>query len=185
MITAGLLSGLVSPPADILVSPDARLIALRSPAYLQSRPGAPRFVQDSWAQYWAEPLAAPFPESGEPGPVRCDVDGCRIVQSGTAVLLARSLHPMDCTGAALLISAEPARAVCPALPHIDRFTVWRDGAQAVWLHNGQAYVLSDRANRGERPWVPPPAAAPAQRTTQPMALGRMTRYGRRMTRNDK
>ena len=170
VLAAGLLSGLVSPPADLLVSPDARLIALRSPAYLQSRPGAPRFVQDSWIQYWAEPLAAPFPESGEPGPVRCDADGCRIIQSGTAVLLARSLHPMDCTGAALLISAEPARAVCPALPHIDRFTVWRDGAQAVWLRNGQAYVLSDRANRGERPWVPPPTAAPAQSTNQPMAL---------------
>ena len=156
-ILAGLLSGLVSPAADLLVSNDARLIALDSPtgAYVQTRPGESRFVLDSWQQYWATTLSAPFPESGAPGPVRCDIDGCRIQQGGVVVLLARSLHPTDCTGAALVVSAEPARVVCPALPRIDRFAVWRDGAQAVWLGQGVATVVSDRAFRGDRPWVPP------------------------------
>ena len=170
VIVAGLLSGLVSPPADMLVSPDARLIALRSPALLQTRPGASQFVHDAWAQYWAEPLATPFPEDGAPGPIRCDVDGCRIDQGGASVLLARSLHPMDCTGAALVVSAEPAGAVCAALPHIDRFTVWRDGAHAVWLQAGLATVVSDRVYRGDRPWVPPPPAPARARTTLPLAL---------------
>ncbi len=169
-IAAGLLSGLVSPPADLLVSPDARLIALRSPAYLQTRPGFSPFVLDSWKQYWAETLLAPFPENGAPGAVRCDLEGCRIEQGGAVVLLARSLKPMDCAGAALVVSAEPARAVCPALPRIDRFTVWRDGAQAVWLRDGVATVISDRAWRGERPWAPPSPAAQASRVTQPLAL---------------
>ena len=170
VILAGLASGLISPPADLLVGPDARLIALRSPAYLQSRPGASRFVLDAWQQYWAEPLSAPFPESGPPGPVRCDPLGCRVEQGGATVLLARADKPADCTAVALVVSAEPARSVCPALPRIDRFTVWRDGAQAVWLRDGVATVLSDRAYRGDRPWVPPPPAPSQPRTTLPMAL---------------
>ena len=169
VIAAGLLAGLVSPPADLLVSPDARLIALRDPALLQTRPGYSRFVLDAWGQYWADTLSAPFPESGQPGPVRCDVDGCRITQGGALVLLARSLHPMDCTGAALVVSAEPARAVCPDMPRIDRFSVWRDGAHAVWLRDGAATIVSDRAWRGDRPWVPPPPAPAAPRAALPLA----------------
>ena len=160
-IVAGLLSGAVSPAADLLVSSDARLIALNAPggAYVQTRPGESRFVLDSWQQYWAMTLDTPFPESGAPGPVQCNVDGCRIHQGGVTVLLARSLHPMDCTGAALVVSAEPARVVCPALPRIDRFAVWRNGAQAVWLGQGTATVVSDRAFRGDRRWVPPSPVA--------------------------
>ncbi len=166
VVAAGLLSGLASPPADLLVAPDARLIAWRSPPLLQTRPGFSRFVLDSWSQYWAQPLAAAFPESGAPGPIRCTADGCRIDQAGATVLLARSLRPMDCSGASLVVSAEPARVVCPALPRIDRFTVWQDGAHAVWLRDGAAIVLSDRAYRGDRPWVALPGKI---RTTLPLA----------------
>ena len=154
IIAAGLPAGLASPPADMLVSSDARQIAWRSPAFLQTRPGNSRFVLDAWSQYWAEPLAAPFPEDGAPGPIRCDVDGCRIEQAGAAILIARSQRPMECNAVAVVVSAEPSRDVCPALPRIDRFAVWRNGAYAVWLHDGTADVLSDRAYRGDRPWVP-------------------------------
>ena len=66
VVAAGLLSGLASPPADLLVAPDARLIAWRSPPLLQTRPGFSRFVLDSWSQYWAQPLAAAFPKAGPP-----------------------------------------------------------------------------------------------------------------------
>ncbi len=169
LVLAGLLSGLVSPPADLLVSSDARLIAWRRPALVQTRPGYAHFVLESWSQYWAEPVSDAFPEGGAPGPIRCDLDGCRIEQAGTAVLLARSLHPMDCANAALVVSAEPAQAVCPNLPRIDRFTVWRDGAHAVWLRNGVADIVSDRAYRGERPWVAASPAPAKPRTTLPLA----------------
>ncbi len=169
-VVAGLLSGRVSPPADMLVSSDARLIALHEPAAVQTRPGFSRYVLAGWGQYWAEALQSPFPEDGAPGAVRCDREGCRIERGGAVVLLARSLKPMDCAGAALVVSAEPARAVCPALPRVDRFSVWRDGAQAVWLHGGAATVVSDRSWRGERPWVPPVPTPAGARVTQPLAL---------------
>jgi competence protein ComEC len=167
-IVAGLAAGVVSPPADILVSDDARLIGLDG-ILLQTRPGFAPFVREAWQKYWAGPLDTPFPESGAPGAVRCDADGCRIARGGVAVLLARSLRPMDCTGVALVISAEPARDVCPHVPVIDRFTVWRDGAHAVWLAGGRAEVESDRGVRGDRPWVPPAPAAGRARTTLPLA----------------
>ncbi len=170
VILLGLLSGLASPTADLLVSGDARLIALDgAPAYVQTRPGFAHFEFDSWQQYWATGLTTPFPEADASGDVRCTADGCAIHRRGAGILLARSLRPMDCAGAMLVVSAEPAAAVCPALPHIDRFTVWRNGAYAVWLRDGMATVLSDRDSRGTRPWVPPQASARGEATTLPLA----------------
>jgi competence protein ComEC len=61
----------------------------------------------------------------------------------------------------------------PAL--VDRFTVWRNGATAIWLDGRRAHIVTDRAYRGDRPWVPPlptprahvvPALLPAQKETQ-------------------
>jgi competence protein ComEC len=34
--------------------------------------------------------------------------------------------------------------------------VWKDGPAAIWLERHGAVVLTDRAERGDRPWVPPP-----------------------------
>jgi competence protein ComEC len=59
-----------------------------------------------------------------------------------------------CGQVGLLVASEPIRPRCAQGVSIDRFSVWRDGAQAVWLEAG-VRVVSDRAWRGERPWVPP------------------------------
>ena len=76
-----------------------------------------------------------------------------------------------CDSVAALVSAEPIRGRCRASRTsplvVDRFSVWRDGAQAVFLTPGGARVVSDRMLRGERPWVPPvpkprPRKAPAR-----------------------
>jgi competence protein ComEC len=44
--------------------------------------------------------------------------------------------------------------------------VWREGSAAVWLTPDGPVILTDRMERGDRPWVPPPPqpkarAAPA------------------------
>jgi competence protein ComEC len=39
---------------------------------------------------------------------------------------------------------------------VDRFTVWRQGATAIWLDAGGPRIVTDREMRGVRPWVPPP-----------------------------
>jgi competence protein ComEC len=40
--------------------------------------------------------------------------------------------------------------------YVDRFSVWRDGAHAIWLEPSGPRIMSDREYRGTRPWVPPP-----------------------------
>ena len=147
VMLAGLLSPLAAPLPDVLVSSEGRLIAWRGPdGYgLQSGPGAQRFVRDAWQDHLA---AGPFRPLG----AGCDATSCRL---GGVLLLRNGAHQADCAGVQLVISAEPARGVCPGAL-LDRFTVWRDGAHAVWVRRDGPVVLSDRADRGARPWVPPP-----------------------------
>jgi competence protein ComEC len=74
-------------------------------------------------------------------------------------MLARGTrHPDFCAQISVTVSAEPARGLCPRpWPQlVDRFTVWRNGSAAIWLEPNGARVVTDRAERGERPWVPPP-----------------------------
>ena len=173
---AAMAVGLAAPyfdrPADVLVSADGRLIAVRmnGAAYLQQAQGGSKFTRDAWAQYWA---VAGFRPMEQPAVVRADgnsVDNADIVCDPGAcllrpfpnrpgVLLARgATHPRFCDKISVIVSAEPARGLCtrPWPKLVDRFTVWRDGSAAIWLEPGGARVITDRAERGDRPWVPPP-----------------------------
>jgi competence protein ComEC len=81
---------------------------------------------------------------------------------GPAALLVRGPGKVEeCASAAIIVSAEPARGLCPRpWPKlVDRFTVWREGAAAVWLDPGGVRIVTDRADRGVRPWTPPPPVA--------------------------
>lgn len=158
-MAVGLLSPAVTPAPDMLVSSEARLIAVRADGfYLQSRSGASRFVLDAWQRYLA--AGPPLPLRTNGAGVPCDADVCRVEAAGqTALLLRRDVQLPNCGDAVLLVSADPARDVCGArTPFVDRFSVWRDGAHAIWLTAAGPVVLSDRAHRGARPWVPLPPA---------------------------
>ena len=142
--------GLVAPafiqPPDILVSADARLIGVRQAGVvrMQQTAGGSRFTRDAWLQFWAAAIAIPMPA--------CTPDGCLL--PGNARLVPENIDANACT-ASLLVSAAPIRLNCtPAIPTIDRFTVWRNGAHAVWLDPAGPIIISDRAYRGDRPWVP-------------------------------
>ncbi len=161
VMLAGLLSPLVAPLPDVLVSSDAKLIAWRGQGgyALLAGPGASWFVRDAWRAHLGVDVWRPL----GPG---CDGDACRL---GGALLLRNKAARPDCAGVQIVISPEPARGVCPDAALLDRFTVWRDGALAVWLRDGAPFVLSDRADRGARPWVPPPPTPRQRPSTLPMA----------------
>jgi competence protein ComEC len=171
VIMLGLASLLLVRPADLMVSEDARLIGVRvqNAVYLQHQTGASRFTRDAWLQYWATGASVPIPADGArvDGAITCRDEACllRPVPNAKAALLVRGApHPEGCAEASVIVSAEPARGLCarpwPAL--VDRFTVWRYGATAIWLDGPHATILTDRAYRGNRPWVPPPPSPRAR-----------------------
>ena len=162
-------------PPDLLVSADARLIAVRTThgVFIQAAADAPRFTQESWQQFWASGQLRPMNVGPRMAPeeIACGPESClvRARPAGPAALLltgyadplpseelAAQADPEGCDEAVVVVSPEPARGRCFGPPLVDRFTVWRNGAHAIWLERGIATVLSDRAERGERPWVPPP-----------------------------
>ncbi len=164
IIALGLMSPLLVRSPDLMVSADARLIGVpvRDAVYLQAVSGASKFTRDAWLQYWAAGAPHAIPDLGDEanGAIACRQDAClmRPVVGAKAALLVRgATHPEGCEEASVIVSAEPARRLCPrpwpAL--VDRFTVWRYGATAIWLDGQRARILTDRAYRGERPWVPP------------------------------
>ena len=174
LIALGLLSPWLVRRPDLLVSADARVIALRTQqgVFAQIGPGASRFTQDSFERFWARGRLRDLHEAG-PDLLGCEAAGCLLRPAPgapAALLLLGEGQSERCAEAALIVSAEPIRQGCPGdLPRIDRFTVWRDGAQAVWLGPGGATILSDRAERGQRPWVQPTPVRQPTRAPLPMA----------------
>jgi competence protein ComEC len=159
-IAAGAAAFLFARPPDLLVSPDARLIGLRTArgAYAEAARGADRFTRDAWAQVWAVPALAEMPgASGDPD-LACDDAACRWrAPSGGVAVIARAPQGPAACDAAVIVSAEPVRLHCPRpVPVVDRFSVWREGAHGIWLGRSGAVVLSEQAVRGVRPWTPPP-----------------------------
>jgi competence protein ComEC len=166
---AAIVAGIVSPafdrPPDIMLSADAGMIGFRTAqgVYLQQTRSGSSFARDAWLARWHVADAAPLPATGSSAAetLTCQSDACvfRPRQDDKAALLVRGpSKPATCAGAAVIVSAEPARGFCafPSPRLVDRFTVWRDGAVAIWLEPNGARVLTDREDRGDRPWVPPP-----------------------------
>ncbi len=164
VLLAGLLSPLAAHPPDILVSADARLIGLRTEAglFVEQAQGAEKFTVEEWEQYLGLGHAGTLGSAGAEA-VTCRDGACllRPRPDALAGLLIRDTeHPPWCGEVAVMLSAAPARGLCPKpWPRlIDRFTVWRQGSQAIWLNGEDVVIVSDRAARGDRPWVllPPP-----------------------------
>jgi competence protein ComEC len=179
VIALGIASPLFDRPPDILVSADAGLIGFRTEqgVFLQRTRGNATFTSDAWLGRWTVGTADPVPLDGTAaaGALTCVPDICvfRPRPGDRTALLARGVsRPSGCVEAAVVVSAEPARSVCPypSPKLVDRFTVWRDGAVAIWLDPHGARVLTDREDRGDRPWVtPPPKPRPRPVSNLPMA----------------
>jgi len=159
-IAIGVLSPLVSPLPDVLVSGDGRAWAVRlgdGRLAAWSERGN-RFAIETWSRRNGQLAPAPWPgameDTGERS-LRCDRLGCVYQAMGRAAALVRDPAALaeDCTVADAVISAVPVRRQCRNLPVvIDRFDLWREGAHALWL-GPRLRVESVRARRGERPWV--------------------------------
>ena len=156
----GLSSAALVQPPHILVSGDARLIAISTSdtLFIQRQQGASSLTRDAWLRLYGQNSAQTLPAEGNSadGKLRCNADGCMLAEGAGAFLLRRGNAMAQCGAVAVIISPEPIRQRCRQSILIDRFSVWRDGPHAIWLSEKGTQVVSDRAWRGNRPWVPPP-----------------------------
>jgi competence protein ComEC len=177
-ICLGLATSGLSRPPDVIVSGDARLIAVRGKGgeYLLSSDKGGRIAEETWTRRAATERGETWPDRGasSDGALSCDPLGCVYHGNGRTVALIRRGEAIaeDCAGADLVISPVPVRAPCrEAARVVDRIDVWRSGAHAVWLSPAEIMVKSVDGGRGERPWVPRHPAAP-ERPPRPGVKGR-------------
>jgi competence protein ComEC len=160
VLLLGVLSPALATPPDALLAADGKLAALRADGamFVQMHTGVSGFTFDAWRQMWAgvTPRALPADAAG----LNCDDTACtlgRAAGGAEAMLLLTGSRPPDCRAAAVL-SLGRVRLDCaaPGPAVVDRLSLMRDGAYAVWLSPAGARIESDRSVRGVRPWVPPP-----------------------------
>jgi competence protein ComEC len=165
---AGILLGLagmaLERPPDILVSADARMMAVRGGdglLRLWSAGRPDRLTAETWLRRAGQRDTADWPKPGERADwqdgssLACDRLACIYKSGGRTVALIREQGALgeDCAAADIVVSAVPAGRACKASLTIDRFDLWRGGAHALWLGSGAPIVAAVNAERGDRPWV--------------------------------
>ncbi len=171
LILLGLLSIATQRAPDVLVSGDARLVAVRgADGLLQlSTTRTGRMTRETWLRRAGQDGALAWPATGTSadGRLSCDGAGCLYRAVGQVVAIVRETSALaeDCRTAHVVVALIPVRRACPsAHTVIDRFALWREGGHAVWLEeSGRIRVESVREARGQRPWV---AAVPDPRRSR-------------------
>jgi len=161
LLLAGSLSPLAVRPADILVSGDAKIVALADPAgelWLSST-RAGRFSSEEWLQRRGQEVVRSWwqDEAAVASWLTCDALGCLYRRQGRQVALVLSGAALleDCWGSDLVVSLLPIRRACPKdAAALDRFDLWREGALAVWVGEEGIRTESVAQWRGRRPWSP-------------------------------
>jgi competence protein ComEC len=155
---AGLLVYMAYRPPDLLISSDAKLIALQvypgngaSAITLFRQPKATSFIISQWQAVWN---GVPFTPADA---LQCPKGFCRPPSRFSNIIVALTPPFVDCPVATLVVSAKPLRGVCGGEGRVvvDRFTVWRDGAVAAWVSPTSVRLRTDREAEGNRPWVLP------------------------------
>lgn len=156
MAAAVAATGLVRPP-DVLIDARAALMAVRGAdggLLLSSRRGQ-GMVRAAWLERHGAGIPQRlFAEATAADGLACDSLGCIYRPAKGTVALVRQAEALaeDCGLAVAVISAVPVRGRCAAPVVVDRFSVWRHGAHALWLDAGRVRVETVRGWQGERPW---------------------------------
>jgi competence protein ComEC len=159
--------GLMARGPDLLVARDAATVAVRGADGVLRliRPARDGYSADEWLKRDGDTRDSDDAVATPADGVRCDGYGC-VARARDGVLIAMPARidalAEDCTVAAIIMSAVPARRTCrgPKLV-IDAFDVARAGGYAVWL-GSTPKVETVEGERGQRPW----SLHPTRRTYQ-------------------
>ncbi len=152
---------------DVLIDGRAALMAARAAdgGLLLSSARGQGMVRSAWLErHGAGQPQRLFAGATAADGLVCDSLGCIYRHGGKTVALVRRPEALaeDCGLAAAVISAVPVRRGCAAPLVVDRFSVWRHGAHALWLAPDGIRVETVRGWQGERPWTRRPAGRKAE-----------------------
>lgn len=142
---------------DIHVEATAKTMAARGAegdmVPVQARRG--RFALSQWLRLEGDD-AQPADAARRPG-WTCVKDVCRMSVEGRRVVYVGKEEPamaLPCAEADILVTGFPLRGRCRAVKlRIDRFSVWRKGAHALYIDGDAIRIETARDLQGERPWV--------------------------------
>jgi competence protein ComEC len=142
---------------DIHVEATAKTMAARGAegdmVPVQARRG--RFAVSQWLRLEGDE-ALPAEATRRPG-WTCVEDVCRASVEGRRVVYVGKEEPamaLPCAEADILVTAFPLRGRCRSVKlRIDRFSVWRKGAHALYIDGDAIRIETARDLQGERPWV--------------------------------
>jgi competence protein ComEC len=155
-LVAAIVWAIASPRPEVLVSTDARNVAVRGhDGRLHLMRGAKdNFLLKEWLA--ADADARPIDDATLGEGVSCDDSGC-VAALADGRLVASSLRSDaladDCERAALIVTARQAPANCPAAL-IDLLRLRRHGALALWRKDDGFRVEAVRPIGFDRPWSP-------------------------------
>lgn len=161
-IILGVLTSAVPQP-DILISGDAKIMAIRLPDgnLSVSTKRSERFIRKNWqrrnGQGEASDNVTTWPKQGilAEGILRCDPLACLYRVDNRLVSLIRNPLALaeDCENVDMIISPIPVQnKACQAKYIIDRFDLWSGGAHAVFFDNGSIKIETVFQKGKSRPW---------------------------------
>ena len=158
------------PMADILIDRTASNVAFRDAAGLlvPAHPRRARFSVEKWLAANGE--EASLAEAARRPGWACRAGRCEAQVKGkrVAYLSRAENRPVDCANIDILIADFPLRGRCRNVPlHLDRFDVWRSGAQGVFIEGQGLRVETARGGQGARPWVVEPRRRAATASAPP------------------
>lgn len=142
---------------DIYVEPQAKNVAIRNDdgELVPAQPRRGRFAVGQWLR--ADGDGATPAEAARRTGWTCEGAICRAAVRGQRVLYLseeKLVMTIPCAEADILIAAFPLRGRCRSVPlRIDRFSVWRSGAHALYVDDGAVRVDTARGLQGLRPWT--------------------------------
>jgi competence protein ComEC len=161
VLLLGLTSAVFVARPTVLVSEDATYMAVRAAdGGMWVSSARANFTVETWLRRDGLEAGGRWPASGTAtadGRLRCDRLACLYRAEGVTVALVREEEALaeDCRAADVVIAAVAVFVPCPARVVIDRLDVWREGAHAVWIEDGEVRVRTVADTRGRRPWVLP------------------------------
>jgi competence protein ComEC len=165
-----LLAGCAAPwlatQPDLVVSPDAQLIAIRTAdgIFVHANKGASLFDREDPARIWGATQTAPLPARDD-----CTQAACRLLVGNASVALLLS-PTAGCPAAALVIASVANSPPCNAPLLLDAASLRQSGAVAAYFGAAGITMVTDAGLRGARPWVVAPAEAVRARSGLPPAL---------------